>query len=242
MSIGILLLATNRYRVFVEPLVESIAKYFIPEHEKHIFLFTDEPNDFVHLGSGVTLVLRQHEPWPNITLKRFHTFTKHKALLETQSHLCYIDVDMLFVDYVNDKILPSHSLTMTLHPGFYKKPRWAFSYESRPQSQAYIPPNRGTQYYAGGFAIGTSQAYLAYAEKCKAMIDIDLASNIHAVHDDESYTQRYCIDTAPEKVLSPAFCFPAHLCGTDGVSADYNLQGIKPVLLALDKAKEFSHD
>jgi histo-blood group ABO system transferase len=80
-------------------------------------------------------------------------------------YLFYSDADMRFEANVGEEVLGE--LVATRHPGFYDKPYSFFSqsYERRPQSLAYMPPNYGSAYYAGGFNGGRAARYLQMAEE-----------------------------------------------------------------------------
>lgn len=72
---------------------------------------------------------------------------KGRLLGEVQYLVC-LDVDMKFRDHVGVESLSP--LFGTLPPGFYAAKRQSFTYERRPQSQAFIPEDKGDFYYAGG--------------------------------------------------------------------------------------------
>ena len=42
MKIAVITLATNNYKEFLQPLVNSIKTHFIPHAQKDFYLFTDE--------------------------------------------------------------------------------------------------------------------------------------------------------------------------------------------------------
>jgi histo-blood group ABO system transferase len=145
--------------------------------------------------------------------------------LENYDYVFYSDVDMLFVDQVGEEIL-GPGLTATIHPGFYNKPREEFTYETNPQSYAYIHPDQGRFYFAGGFQGGTSKAFLTAVRECSSGVTADLTNNIIAVWQDESHWNRYLTDyKGPLVKLSPSYCFPE----------SWDHLPFKKRLLALDK-------
>lgn len=203
MKIGLLVIATGKYDRFVMPLLDSVAKYFMKKHDVTAFVFSDSKT---MVREELTLIHHPHEQWPNPTLKRYHTFDKHKEMLMGMDYLYYCDADMLFVSKVGDEVLPEgNGLVATEHPGFFGGRRG--SYEKRPLSTAYVSPSEGTCYYAGGFNGGSSSSYLKMAAEIKNRIDIDLKENIIAVWHDESHMNRYFIDYPPKKILSPSYCY-----------------------------------
>ena len=85
---------------------------------------------------------KEHEPWPLPTLNRYHTFLSQEEFLLTQDYLFYADVDMLFLDYIEDEILSKR--VATIHPGF---PLGACQVESNENSTAYIPTGSNEYYF-----------------------------------------------------------------------------------------------
>jgi len=145
--------------------------------------------------------------------------------------LFYCDADMLFVDYVNQDILPDNDsqLIGVEHPGacLMPRPRNKFnkllkrlhlwhrtveerfrgSYETNPISTAYVRPDEGEIYYAGGFVGGATGAFLEMSSCIRKNVDKDFDNNHIAIWHDESHLNRYFIDHPP-KTLSPSYCYP----------------------------------
>jgi histo-blood group ABO system transferase len=130
---------------------------------------------------------------------------KQEEELKKMDYLFYSDADMLFVDKVGNEALGD--LVATLHPGFYNRPRNQFSYETRPESATYIPPNEGTSYFAGGFNGGKTSEYLKMARACRDMIDADEKKGIIPVWHDESAMNCYLSKNPPTTILSPSYCY-----------------------------------
>lgn len=203
-KVGLLVIATNKYIQFVTPLWESVKQHFLPGHEVTMFVFTNR-TDFVP-EPGQVAIPQQHIAWPGPTLFRYNIFSGAKDKLQEQDYLFYCDADMRFVDTVGDEVLGD--LVGTIHPGFFDKPRQAFTYETRPNSLAYVKPEEGTKYFAGGFNGGKTQNFLAMCEKLAHNIGEDYKRGVIAVWHDESHMNRYFIDNPPTVQLSPAYCYP----------------------------------
>jgi hypothetical protein len=218
MKIGILVIATNKYVKFTFPLYESAKKHFMQGHEVTMFVFTNMPD----VPVGTVRVEQEHLPWPMPTLMRYHVFLKNRELLKDMDYLFYSDADMLFVDAVGDEALGS--LVATTHPGFFNKHKSQYSYERRPESAAFMGPNDGYAYFAGGFNGGKRDTFLGMAEEIKKMIDSDAQKGIVAVWHDESYMNKYLSMNMPTNVLNPSYCYP------ESASLPF-----KKRLLALDK-------
>jgi histo-blood group ABO system transferase len=220
-KVGMLVIATRKYIRYVAPLWESARKYFLHGHDVTMFVFTDQPD----VPAGTIRVQHEHLPWPGPTLMRYHAFCKHAEVLSKQDYLYYSDADMLFVDAVGDEILGD--LVATIHPGFYNKPREQFSYETRPECMAYMPPGYGDRYYAGGFNGGRAARFLSMAKEISGWIDEDARKGLVAVWHDESHMNKYMAGNNPTVKLNPSYCFPE----------SWNLPFPKK-LLALDKNHE----
>lgn len=202
--IALIVISTGpRYWPYINPLLDSAAKYLLPHYT---FLFTDDPD--LHPCEQVPVTA---QGYPNETLHRYHTILEHEHVFDEYSHLFYIDVDALFVSPTGEEIL-SDGITATLHAGYVTPSRFnqfrRGDWETRPASLAYVPPDTGKTYYCGGFNGGTREAYLEMARIIRGNINIDAKRDIVAKWHDESHLNRYLAYKPPAKVLSPAYCYP----------------------------------
>lgn len=199
-NVGLLVVATNKYIQFVQPLVESAERHFLKNHQVTYFIFTDqEPIPL----RNTNYVFQKRLGWPFDTMHRYHIYYQNRELFEGQDYLFAIDADMLFVDGVGDEILGER--VATLHPGFIGQKG---SYETNPYSRACIQSGEGKYYFAGGFYGGTRDAFLHILKTNIIQIERDLDRGIIAVWHDESHWNRYCIDYPPTLILSPSYCYP----------------------------------
>ena len=195
--IGVLLIATGKYDVFVQPLIQSLKRHFLPGYQVKTILWTDKETQ-------ADLCLHQkHEPWPAPTLNRYKTILSQRELLEQFDYLFYMDVDMLAVDTIGDEILGD--LVAVQHPGFIGK---VGTPERRSRSAAYIPRREKSVYYAGGFQGGRSTRYLDMCHTLHNQIESDRQKGITAVWHDESHLNKYLHYNRPGIVLSPSYCYP----------------------------------
>ena len=201
MKIGHLVIATNRYMEFVDPLLESARRHFLPGHERTIFLFTNMP-----YGGDAVRVPQEHYPWPGMTLRRYEIFWVNRYLLAGMDYLYYTDVDMLFVDKVGDEVLGD--LVATIHPGFYNAPAHVMPFDNNPASKAFVDPARRSRYFAGGFNGGRREAFLEMAKDIYDSIRADERTGYVAQWHDESHLNRYLVEHPPAVVLDPSYCFP----------------------------------
>lgn len=245
MKIGLLMIATGKYVELAGGLLDSARRCFFAGFEVTPFLFTDTGE----LPGTVSFPI-EHEPWPMVTLKRFHYFSRHAAALREMDYLFYIDVDMRFVAPCGEEMLPTREqgLVVAEHPDYYRGHRgigsrlidaitggrWsarplpykAFPFERDRRSAACISDPGHRAYYYGGFNGGEAGAFLEMAAALRGAIDEDLANGVIAVWHDESHLNRYMCGRNPKR-LSPAYCYPE--------SGYRHLRHLDPVIVALDK-------
>ena len=218
MNVGLLIIATNKYIKFVQPLITSADKFFLPNDEVTYFLFTDSTED-IQTSRRIEHINIQHQPWPYPTLYRYKHFVENYNKFNNMDYLFYTDSDMLFVDYVDKEIIGD--LVGTIHPGFMGG---RGTPETNPKSLACVYPHEHMKYCAGGFNGGSKESFLKMSKTISDNINTDLKNNIIAVWHDESHMNRYFINHPPEKFLSPSYCYPE----------SWNIP-LKKKLLALDK-------
>jgi histo-blood group ABO system transferase len=215
-KVGLCVVATGKYIQFVKPLIESAEKHFCTNHEVTYFIFTDgQPPEL----PKIVKIYQPRLGWPYDTMMRCAMYDEHKDVLQEMDYLFASDADMLFVNTVGDEILSDRVATQ--HPGFVGR---RGSYETRPQSRAYVAPHEGVHYFAGGFHGGSTPEFLKLIHTMHENIKADLSQGIIAVWHDESHLNRYFIINPPTCILSPSYCYPER----------WNLPYIKR-LLALDK-------
>ncbi len=210
MNVGLLVIATNKYIQFVEPLWESAKKHFMAGtgHDPHMFVFTDADA----VPKGTLKVPHRHRPWPYPTLLRYHAFTDNESCLQDMDYVFYCDADMRFEGDVGEEILGD--LVATIHPGFWDKQPEFFSqsYEKNPRSCAYMPPGmHGKHYYAGGFNGGRRERWLQMAREIRGWIDKDLENGIIAAWHDESHLNKYLTGNPPTVELDTSYCYQEEL-------------------------------
>jgi glycosyltransferase involved in cell wall biosynthesis len=208
MKIGILYICTGNYTIFWDRFYQSSEKFLLKEHEKHYFVFTNgEINK--HNNPLVKTIFQQKYGWPFDTLYRFKFFLEAEDDLKKMDYLFFFNANLVIMEPIGDEILPGEQdeLVVTQHPGFFSKKRKEFTYETRKQSKAYIPPEKGSVYLAGGLNGGKTNQYLQMAHELSEDIDDDYRNNIVAIWHDESHVNRYIIDRQV-KILSPAYLYP----------------------------------
>jgi len=199
-KVGLCITATGRYVQFVEPLIRSARIHFCPSEDVTYFVFTEGavPN-----ARDVVKIEQHRIGWPYDSMMRFAFYFFHRKNLEQMDYIFALDADMLFVGPIGKEILSD--LVGTQHPGFV----WhRGTYETNSQSLAFVKPNEGKNYFAGGFWGGSRANFLNVCQSLNRNIQIDLDNHIIAVWHDESHLNRYFIDHPPTLVLTPSYCYP----------------------------------
>lgn len=222
-KIGLLVIATNRYTQFLQPLIDSANKHFLNGHEVTYFVFTNQSIK-IESEREVKKFHVEHKEWPWMTLGRYKIFSNVSEILKEMDYLYYCDVDMLFVDNVGDEILSDRVATQ--HPGYVGR---RGTPDENPNSLACISRDEPMQYFAGGFNGGSSVEYLKMAKLISNNIDIDYSKGVIALWHDESHLNRYFIDNPPTKILDPSYC-----CNEGWHDCPFGRR-----LLALDKNHQF---
>ena len=220
-KIGLCFTATRKYTRYIEPFLTSCRKYFLKDHQVTYFIFTDQEIPQAH-DKDVVIIHQEHQQWPYITLFRFERYYEVRDLLKQMDYVFASDVDMLFVDNVDEKVLSERVATQ--HPYFLDMDRAKYTYEDNSYSTACIYPHEGERYHAGGLYGGTAQEFLRLVQTTAHNIRTDYDRNFVAVWHDESHLNRYCIDNPPTLVLSSSYCYPESM-----------QLPMKKILLALDK-------
>jgi histo-blood group ABO system transferase len=222
MSVGIIVIATGRYRRFLPQLVES-AESHVSGLERIFALVDDDRSQ--RLSPLVTTLPWDHSPWPLPTLLRYKAIARHSQAMTGIDCLVYVDVDMRFVAPFE---LPSlNGLFAVQHPGCVDRPRDQLPFERDPLSRAFVPFGSGDRYVCGGVQGGDTRRYLTACAEMARWIDDERASGRVPIWHDESIWNRWCIEHPPELVLPANYCWPEHRPDGD------------PVLIALDKTHAY---
>jgi hypothetical protein len=234
--IAILYIATGKYIIFWKSFFESSEKYFLKDlhYEKNYIVFNDTHNIDYENNPTVHKIFQKSLPWPYITLDRFSIFEKARNILEQMDYIYFFNANMLFVQHVNEEILPSveKPLVLLKHSGFYNKKRSEFTYDTNKKSLACVQGNEGQYYFMGGLNGGITSEYLKLIDTLKQRVEADKANGTIALWHDESHLNRYAIDHADKiKILEPSYGYP------EGWNIPF-----EPKILIRDKTKYGGHD
>ena len=203
MKIGILNIATNFYKDFLENLHNSIEKHFLVDHEKEYFVWSD--GDY-NSEKNITTTKIEPKGFPEDSLLRYHYFLMKKSNLLECDYLFYLDADMLVVDEVGDEVLTD--LLGVQHPGFCLPHTRHGTPENRPESTAFVESSKIKQYCCGGFNGGSSSSFIEMSETIVKNIDKDTKNGIMAIWHDESHLNKYFSEKEPTRILNCGYCAP----------------------------------
>lgn len=203
-NVGVIIIATNKYVMFIDELIKSIKQYFLLKHNVHIYIFTDK--DIKYNDLKINIIKINHEKFPGPSLFRYKYIDEHKIYFKDLDYLFYIDADMKIVNEIDDSIFSD--LTVVKHFGFIDKDNKQFTYERNVKSTSYIHYGQGIDYYFGCFQGGKTNTFLKMCSVLKDNIEKDLQNNIIAIWWDESHLNKYCIKNKPTKILPPNYVYP----------------------------------
>ena len=201
-KVAILYISTGRYIKFWNGFYTAMERYFLPNHDKTYFLFTD--HDFLPVKKNVVKIHQDQLPWPYITLKRFHFFDQVADQLKEFDYVYFLNGTMLPVAEVTEDIFPTkeQEYMVTLHPGYFGSSAKHLPYDKNSKSKAYIPQSEGKYYVMGGFNGGTSEGFLKVIKTLKEWTDTDLENNVIPRWHDESMLNRYNTKNGFRKTFS----------------------------------------
>lgn len=209
MKIGILYICTGNYSIFWDDFYLSCEKNFMPENERHYFVFTDS-NIPTFDNPNVNIIHQEKLGWPFDTLKRFNMFLRVENELSEMDYLFFFNANIIVKQTIGTEILSSEEeeLITARHPGSYKidNPD-LFSYDRNPNSNAFIPYGEGKVYVQGAFNGGASQKFLEMVRVLDRWTEEDLNRDVIALWHDESHLNKYILDKNV-KVLHPGYIYP----------------------------------
>lgn len=205
MKIGLALIATGKYDVFLQPLIDSVDKFFFRGDEVTIYLFTDKTPELIHSDRiNIIIIPTEHKPFPYPTLYRYKYINAYAEYIDTD-YLFYCDVDMRFVAEVGREILGD--IVCTEHPGFFKG-GWGSNGNSK-ASLSYLPEFMRKKYVCGGFQGGATVHYLKACGTLASRIYMDEKMGVMAEWHDETHWNWYIAMRAKNvKMLNPSYCYP----------------------------------
>jgi len=214
MKIGLLYICTGPYIEFFEDFFFSSERFFLPETEKHYYIFTDGYNSIFKDTSKITVIPQHQLYWPYAVLYKFHYFLQAQHLIQKMDYLIMTNANIKFVSQISKtEILPSKEenyIFGTIAPWLYKTGKLKLTediFENNPLSKAYIKKEKRKKYYAAGFCGGRTNEFLKMSYQIRNWIEQDLSKNIFAKWEDQAYLNKY-FSEIKIKELNPSYCYP----------------------------------
>ncbi|MBQ3584025.1 MAG: glycosyl transferase family 6 [Lachnospiraceae bacterium] len=233
-TIGILYICTGKYDVFWEDFYISFENYFLPNTEKHYFVFTDATYLYDE-GKNPRIHKKMigFEPWPLPTLLKYRTFLTFESELAEMDYLYQSNANIICNETITEEeFLPREKdLFFNIHPGYMKRKPVDYPYDRNPASLAYVPYNKGKIYVFGAMNGGKSAAFIRMMKEVEARIEMDLKKGVIARWHDESHVNHYVATHTNYSIHSPAYCYPV------GFDVDYPSK-----IAGVSKADKFDVD
>uniref|UniRef100_A0A673GC88 Globoside alpha-1,3-N-acetylgalactosaminyltransferase 1 (FORS blood group) n=1 Tax=Sinocyclocheilus rhinocerous TaxID=307959 RepID=A0A673GC88_9TELE len=202
LTIAATVFALGKYTRFVKDFLESAEQHYFVEFRVHYYLFTDQPESVpeVKMGENRSLTVRKVQSlnrWQDISMGRMEKLEKliENELASEADYIFCLDIDTKF--YGHWAVESLGRLVGVIHPWFFDAPRDRFTYERRPESQAYIPAGEGDYYYAGAAFGGSLEDVHHLTKTCREQLHIDAANSTEAAWQEESHLNN--------KLLSPEY-------------------------------------
>jgi len=210
--IGILYIATGKYKIFFEKFYHSAIKNFIIDKDKRFFVFTDDPEYFQNYND-VEVTKIDHNSFPLDSLLRFRFFNKNKSKFNNCDYLIFMNSNMIINKKISfdDFFVDNHNNCFwgVNHPGWYNQEITNFPYERNKKSNACIKPGDGKIYYQGCLFAGKTYEFLFMCDYLDQMIMGDLNNNYIAIWHDESHINKFFLENTPV-TLNPSFAYPEY--------------------------------
>lgn len=205
MDIAILYIATKRYVELWDQFYTSSEKYLLNDHNKHYFIFTDNP-EYFQKHKMVTVIPIEDASRHQININRFSYFVDIQNILNSYDYCFFFNGNIEFLGTVDD-ILPHKENNYLL----CTKINIPNSHYARIKlSKAYIKEKDRRFYCRGGIIGGRTKDFLDVCRCCMCMINKDKLNGLLTMNvTDEDYYTKVVQDKNPLSV---------YFNGTNGVS------------------------
>lgn len=174
------------------------------------YVFTDSPEKVPEITLApqrnlTVFQVKKYNRWQDISMMRMRIISEliESELYQRFSYVFCFDVDQIFISRFGSEAL-GESVAL-LHAHFYKLPKYRFTYEKQPKSQAYMED--GDYYYHAAIFGGTCEEVKALTDFCYLSIMKDKVNGVEALWHDESHLNKYFWIHKPSKLLSPEYCW-----------------------------------
>ena len=220
MKIAIIFIGTSKYANFFEGYKNAIDNYFLTEHEKKFFVFTDQPELNVFDSQDIHVTKISHVEWPWITLHRFKFMNSRSDELSKFDYVFFIDADLWPCKKIDDSII-DHKFDFigVQHPGFVDK---IGTFETNTKSNANVFDSQYdlSKYRQGCFWGGKSTEIVKMVDKLDKKVDEDTKNDVVAIWHDESHMNKYFLQNNDRVfTLHPGYATPQN--GYEDIKSKY---------------------
>ena len=143
---------------------------------------------------------------------RFEIFLKAEEQLKAFDYIYFFNANCEFKQPITEEMLlprpkKHEHMVFVLHPAFYWRYNYEFTYDHNPRCKAYIPMGLGRDYVCGGINGGDRDAYLKFCHTLQKRIRQDKDRGIIALWHDESHINWYAFTHPHYRLLDASFCF-----------------------------------
>lgn len=231
MKIAISFIGTGKYLNFLEDYYETFNERFMPNDEKHFFVFTDgEINDapdnitVVDIKEDADIKQSDYSPenWYNLMhqsvggLRRFSIIKLVEEELKEFDWFVFIDADMFCAEIVEDFFDETKPFFGVQHPTFHES--WSrntgvIPHETNKLSVTYVDPSEDDRVYLQGCVWGGRvPEVIDMIDEMNSRVKEDIENNVLARAHDESHLNRFRLDHKDQfHVLHPSFAFPGNI-------------------------------
>ncbi|MDR3062187.1 MAG: hypothetical protein LBU57_08760 [Dysgonamonadaceae bacterium] len=202
-KVGIIYICRGRYILFWKDFYLSCEKYFLPEFEKHYFVFTDDEIVYDEENPRVRVYLIKRRFDRINDLLRPDIFSKAEDELKRIDYVYFFNANLKFVKNIGIKYLPESpdELVVISPPSFYGKKRKDDLPGMNTDSLVFISDNDNIIYIAGDGNGASSDLFLRLVKESVERTQEVFSKEIVITFHNESHPNKYILD--PEVRIIP---------------------------------------
>lgn len=189
LCIGVLVVATGRYRSFLHQLLPSIKEHFLSGHDVRIYVFSDKP---LPPGSDCNWISIPAGSPQEYQYSQYQIIREHQQRFEGHDFLFVLDPATKLVAPIGEEVL-GEGITAVRHP-----------YGDSVVTE--ISPEQS--YFTCILQGGKAGDFLAANDDMVANLVPSAEGKQHVEWADEIHWNNYLGKHPPAKVLSPSYCYP----------------------------------
>lgn len=204
-KIAILYICTGQYYELFESFYESAKKYFLTDHDKTFFVWSDtkppKKDDIIHMP-------KKWKPYPHALMWRYTFFLEAKEQLKDYDYCFFFNANMICLNPIYDEdVIPTDTPFVAAEQLYQFRISKEERFESIktkfwtncPKSPAFIP----LQYWKdhpdhcwlmGGFNGGKSKDWIEMSEQIDEWVRYNYEHGLYLKWHDEPFMNKYMID------------------------------------------------